>query len=537
MLIVVLFCIVPSFAQDTKITNSNGKTIDFGSPDLQLKYILNNEFSRLITANSFAGLGNYAAVSTKDKTLSAAINIVRKKSIIEIKASGGATDGVVTLFQNNDVNTDITLGASLHRIVGKPGIAVNVTNINKINETTRQLEDKFNGDSLKVLTIEFDSDKQMKAKVKEIEGVNDLIISNQYDPEKARIYSHQRDLLLFELSTMRAQKEKQGTDLPSIIQSLRSVVPFDPVKFKADSLAAVAYEYSFDKKIKAKEVELKDIDELIKTNVHDLEKEKLYLQNLALLSRDTFLLNRDLKNYKAHRTKIMGQLRYDRNAAIQKNWASVDAIQAEDLHIKWVTFGGDLTQNAFKLFDRTKPEDKQRVEDKTDITPSLLFAFSGFTNVAMGGKPNSRHLKFYSFGTKIKFGNNISRLELLEVTTTDSISPTQGLVKKENAYVGDFDSNDVTVTIFGDYYRFIGNRDNVGYHIRGTVDVGDFKPVTSFRAGLLFPFVKIDDKASFLNLEFFIGLNDVFNNDEGESALKRNVVGLQATVPFNFKIL
>jgi len=49
-------CIVPhhvSFAQDsTKITNAKGDTIDFGTPDLQLKYIPNNEFSRLITANS-----------------------------------------------------------------------------------------------------------------------------------------------------------------------------------------------------------------------------------------------------------------------------------------------------------------------------------------------------------------------------------------------------------------------------------------------------------------------------------------------------
>lgn len=536
----ITFCLGPLFcvAQDSTITNSSGKTIDFRNADVQLKYILNNEFARLITGNTFAGLGNYAAVSTTDKTLSASINIVREKWVINIKGSGGATEGIVTLFQNTKMNTDVTMGVSFHRLVGKRSISINTLNISKINDVTRQLQEKFNSDSLKVKTFDYEYDKQMKAKLKEIEGINELIKANARDEDKARIYSRQRDVVVNELADLKSQKEKHRTNLSSIIAALRATRPFDPVKFTADSLAALAFEFSFDKKIKAKEAELKEVDDVLQNNTYDAEKAKRYAQNLTLLQRDILLLDRDLEKYRTSHSKVIGELRYDMEIAKIKNWAQVDAIKADDISLKWVTFGGEGTQNTFKLFDKTRPE-AERIDDKSDFTPSFLFAFSGYSNIPLkrGSKPGARHVKFYSLGAKGKFGNNISSLALKEITTTDSISPAQTLTKKESVYVGDFVSSELSVTVFGDYYQFLGNRDNVGYHVRGTVDVGPFKPVTSLRAGLLFPFIKADDKGSFVNLEFFIGLNDIFKNSKDESALRRNVVGIQGTVPLNFKIL
>src|SRR5882757_6294401 len=84
---------------NSQIVTLRGDTIDFEDADQQLKYILSNEFARIVTGNTFAGLGNYAAISTADNTLSGAANLVLKKSVLGIKVGGGLTDGISTLFE------------------------------------------------------------------------------------------------------------------------------------------------------------------------------------------------------------------------------------------------------------------------------------------------------------------------------------------------------------------------------------------------------------------------------------------------------
>jgi hypothetical protein len=153
-------------------------------------------------------------------------------------------------------------------------------------------------------------------------------------------------------------------------------------------------------------------------------------------------------------------------------------------------------------------------------------------------KRKARHIKFYSAGLKGKVGNNIAALQTVEVTTTEVVSPNQTLVTKKSAYVGEFDKNEFSIGFFADYYQFTGTRDNVGFHLRGTVDAGTgFKPVTSFRGGFVFPFTKADDKGSFVNLELFFGVNDIFDRAESGSLYDQSVAGIQATFPLSFKIL
>lgn len=77
---VLLFINLNAFSQDElSFLDRKGNLVKFNSPEAQLKYVLNNEFGKLITGNSISGLGNYAAVSTSDNTLSAGFNIVREK--------------------------------------------------------------------------------------------------------------------------------------------------------------------------------------------------------------------------------------------------------------------------------------------------------------------------------------------------------------------------------------------------------------------------------------------------------------------------
>ena len=88
-------------------------------------------------------------------------------------------------------------------------------------------------------------------------------------------------------------------------------------------------------------------------------------------------------------------------------------------------------------------------------------------------------------------------------------------------------------TFFSDFYQFIGTKENVGIHFRGTVDLGQEAPVTSLRMGLLFAATKKDDIKSVANFEIFYGLNDIFKEGEENSLLSRNIFGIQTSIPFN----
>jgi hypothetical protein len=45
---------------------------------------------------------------------------------------------------------------------------------------------------------------------------------------------------------------------------------------------------------------------------------------------------------------------------------------------------------------------------------------------------------------KGKVGNNITSLKTVEVTTTEVVSPTETVVTKKSAYVGEFDPNELS---------------------------------------------------------------------------------------------
>ncbi len=117
------------------------------------------------------------------------------------------------------------------------------------------------------------------------------------------------------------------------------------------------------------------------------------------------------------------------------------------------------------------------------------------------------------------------------VETIDSISTSRIIRESQKAYIGVFEDRIVTSQIFCDYYQLGFSQNNLGFHIRGLLEIGPHIPRTSIRFGILFSAMKKDDDASIVNFEIFYGLNDVFESDEEDDLLKRNSFGLQTTFP------
>jgi hypothetical protein len=94
------------------INNSYSQQNKDSSSNLSIPYnkILDREFTRILTGQS-TNFGTYAALGTKDDIASLSGHIpVKNKSSIGINMRGGVTEGIVSLLNGEDVNSNISFG-------------------------------------------------------------------------------------------------------------------------------------------------------------------------------------------------------------------------------------------------------------------------------------------------------------------------------------------------------------------------------------------------------------------------------------------
>jgi hypothetical protein len=78
-------------------------------PDMFRK-VLNQQFGSLITGQSKNLLGNFASVDITNPAVAFAANAISKNgSVFSMKASGGISDGLYSIFNNSSLNTDVSL--------------------------------------------------------------------------------------------------------------------------------------------------------------------------------------------------------------------------------------------------------------------------------------------------------------------------------------------------------------------------------------------------------------------------------------------
>ena len=482
--------IEPGFDQDLI---GSVETIDLSNPKTLLKYVMNNEFSRLVTGNSLTGLGNYASISTADNTLSASFNLVGEHGVWDISVSGGSSDDITTLVSNSELNKGIGIGLAYH-IRLNSDISINDSDIGKIADAEWSIRQKYRKEILGLENFEDDIDKQIESRN------NEFIQNTKTKNAEINLLQKQIEYYSDEQNFKKAMAEikKKYTDP-------KNESPFKEQQFEKDSIELIGKVEKLKKSIKIKVEELKALK--IK---HDYEEENYY--------------------------RIVSQKHNDEEKEIKENREKLNDIKAKDVNFSWLTIGAESSYKEYSLFDETRAFDKQ-VYTENDLVSSFTLAYSKYSNKPSAQKLRAKRVKFFTLGVKGEIGNNISELDLYEVRTVDSITPTRTTLKKAEAYIGNFEDNELSINLFGDYYKFFGNKNNIGLHLRGTIDIGSFKPVTSCRVGAIIPFSKIDELKSNVNLELFVGLNDIFKNAKEGSIFSRNVLGIKATLPFNFKIL
>ncbi len=503
------------------------------------KYMMNNEFSRLVTGNSFTGIGQYATISTENDNLSAALNFITNSGVFDLEIKGGSSEGITTLINQTSLNTSIGAELAYHINLSKKGqedfITIEIDDLRRIEDTEENLKQEYRIEAFKLNSKEASLLSELKKNEQKLKEKNqeklltedevgfkrNLLLTELELLQEKREYYSGRDNIQNELRKLRAKRDKIGnTDV------------FKAKTFLLDSIKLFGLRKEIEAQIAGKNLELASFESFSTAN-----NQILIDKEIDLIEEEISSIKKKIDFHKRYANRLKNQLRNDYVEKIKENRKKVFDIKAADVQLTWLTLGVGGNNNSYDFFDSSRPLQDQFFKNE-DLTWSFMFAYSSYKNVS--GKAlgiGNRNVRFKSFGIKGNIANNINDIGKIEVVTIEELSTTREVLERKEAFQGSFEDNIFTGLIFYDAYRFVGNKDNVGLHFRSTFQFGEIRPVSSLRFGVVLPFQSIEKKGSFLNLELFAGLNDIFNSNGEESIFDRNIIGVQATVPFNFKIL
>ncbi len=539
------FLIYPKEVKDSTVTYLD----DWDSPDKLLQIVLNNEFSRLITGNTLAGIGNYASVNTANSTLDAAINIVKNNKVYTFKIEAGLSDNVANIFSNSKLGSNVGLGVTYHRIFYKPGIALKVSDVTSINNETRKIAETHQKKYLEIINFKVNTQAIILKKQKEHDKlVKKKQLLDNLSPRKKTLFGT--------ITKLKSRKKLLIDSIQKVKDSVNKIKNLrrrNPTEMRIDqqNLTFLFEELgNMVDELKTTKEEIKDNDDKWKNLLEEENQKdhltKLYSIQIKTSSDEILKLKDKVSSYDEDdeiETSISKTI-FD----FSKNLKKINDIKALDISVEWFSIGAEVNYQTFNLFDDTRDFENQ-IFQENDLVPSFFISLSGYTNrplIPNNKKKSTRksdldtgvkHIKYYSLGFKGTYGNNLSSLNLTEVKTTTEVTSNRDLIKRLNAYVGNFEEEELSGQFFGDFYQFMGNKNNVGVHVKGALDVGSFRPILSTRVGVLIPFVDSKNIKSSVNLEVFFGLNDLFNKASDKSLFGRNVFGIQASLPLNFKLI
>ncbi len=443
----------------------------YTSSEEEFQEILNVQFSKIITGNTFSNFGNFASVSTDEKTLKAGVNIFENTgTIVNINVSGGATKGISDLFTDGELNSNISIDGTYHWISPFGKIQI---------ERDTEVRDSFNIEEEKILK-EYDIESMGAVRYKDL----------TFKELELKKFDDTRTKLLGKKNTV-----SNDASLAPTIKQLR-----------VDSLSA---------EIEVVEYEMLKLEKKVKK----LRKEKNEIEGMGLGDEEKIDLLKEIARQK--RDKKLEALRKKRMAS-----------EIEAIKLSWFSFGLNYRNDSFKLFDESMEATKQ-VIDSSFTSSGFNFAYSHY-NWSKSNDFDIFVSFGFSYSNTSNL-SSLKSVEVVDTQFTSDDSQREVLQKqsaflgefKENIeQVMPF----VDFYMFYGRTRTIALHINPTLLARDFQ-----KPTTSVKLGLLVPFQKVDKQTSVVNLEIFYRLNDIFNTSESqETLLGRNTIGLQATFPINF---
>ncbi|MBN1181711.1 MAG: hypothetical protein JXB49_05440 [Bacteroidales bacterium] len=125
-------------------SNQNAKAKEF-------KYALNKQFTKIATGTAFGNVGNFAAISSDAKSFAIGGNVVTKTSSVwGIELSGGATEGILKLFNNEELNTNFAGELKYHKLIKTDFAARNSLEVSDLEDQIFELYNQFSRDSISI---------------------------------------------------------------------------------------------------------------------------------------------------------------------------------------------------------------------------------------------------------------------------------------------------------------------------------------------------------------------------------------------------
>lgn len=118
--------------------------------------LIATQFSKIMTGNSFSNFGRFVTVSTEDKTLSVSgviLDSLNTNKVWTYNLSGGISDGITSVFNDFELNSNIGASVVLHYIINpfkSNRITIDEAEYKKIEKSKELLRLKFISDSIEI---------------------------------------------------------------------------------------------------------------------------------------------------------------------------------------------------------------------------------------------------------------------------------------------------------------------------------------------------------------------------------------------------
>ncbi len=556
IVILTLFNCFKTYGQIASVDKTTNTVVIDTSDERKIEYVLRNEFSRIAQTNTGGGLGNLVGISTANNTLSFAYNFVYDNEMFELNVTGGASDGIGNIVSNNKINTNVGVGFRYKRMF-KPKIAINQDKFEAIKNEglnaryDRHIYVKSLDINLRTLAkdtlTKFKAVKKLHKKRVFLEGLElkqnakpkqTVFLDDDKEKQlttKQNALLAEKQLLDHQLKQFKTISAKDMAGLIKVYKKIKSPTTLQTLIFKKDSVTILAYEAKLKDSINSKKAKLLKIKEAKDSNVFKKEMVTVVKEELEVAK---LKFEKSLNKYKYYEAGWnVGESSENYFNALQKIADKINDIRAESIRLQWYTLGASFKNESFTLYDSSLPLE-DRIYSETDLSPTVEASYTYYVNEYSKnpGCANRRNIRYFTIGGNVTWGNNINSLKQIEIQTVDSISPNQNNISTQKAFSGLYESAVISAKLFSDYYHFIGNRNNAGFHLKALVNIGEHAPVTSLRAGVLLAALNRENQKSIINFEVFYGLNNIFKSGGEDTILDRNIFGIQATFPFDFNI-
>jgi hypothetical protein len=115
----------------------------------EFKYALNKQFTKIATGTAFGNVGNFASISSDAKSFALGGNVVTKtRSIWGFELSGGATEGIFRLFNNEELNSNFSGELKYHKLIKTDFAARNSLEVSDIDDQIFELNNQFSKEAI-----------------------------------------------------------------------------------------------------------------------------------------------------------------------------------------------------------------------------------------------------------------------------------------------------------------------------------------------------------------------------------------------------